>query len=95
MTVYVVAQLSFTEEPRYRRYQARFPEAFAGHNGRVLAADEAPQGAEGRLAVSKLAMREFEDEAASRGFLDSSLYREISIDRDTGAKTTAVLVRGV
>jgi uncharacterized protein (DUF1330 family) len=40
-------------------------------------------------------MLEFEAEAAARGFLDSPLYREISIDRDAGAKTTAVLVRGV
>lgn len=95
MTVYVVAQLSFTDEPRYRRYQARFGEAFAGHDGRVLAADEAPQVLEGEWPFSKLVMLEFPDEAAARGFLDSPLYREISVDRDAGAKTTAVLVRGV
>ncbi|UAL11602.1 DUF1330 domain-containing protein [Caulobacter segnis] len=95
MTVYVVAQLSFTDEARYRRYQARFPEAFAGHGGRVLAADEAPQVLEGDWPYSKLVMLAFDDEAAARGFLDSPLYREISIDRDAGARTTAVLARGV
>lgn len=95
MTVYVVAQLSFTDEPRYRRYQARFPEAFAGHGGRVLAADEAPKVLEGDWQGSKVVMLAFEDEPAARAFLDSPLYREISIDRDAGARTTALLVHGL
>lgn len=95
MTVYVVAQLRFTDEPRYRLYQARFGEAFAGHAGRVLAADEAPQVLEGDWPYSKLVLLEFADEAAARGFLDSPLYREISMDRDAGAETTAVLVKGL
>ncbi|WP_454717539.1 DUF1330 domain-containing protein [Caulobacter segnis] len=95
MTVYVVAQLSFTDEGRYRLYQARFGEAFAGHGGKVLAADEAPRVLEGEWPYSKLVMLEFPTEDAARGFLDSPLYREISVDRDAGAKTTAVLVQGL
>ncbi len=95
MTVYVVAQLSFTDEARYRLYKARFPEAFAGHGGRVLAADEAPKVLEGDWPHDKLVMLAFDDEPAARGFLESPLYREISIDRDAGAKTTAVLVQGL
>lgn len=95
MTVYVVAQLSFTDEPRYRLYQARFGEAFAGHGGKVLAADEAPQVLEGEWPYSKLVMLEFPTEDAARGFLESPLYREISVDRDAGAKTTAVLAQGL
>lgn len=95
MTVYVVAQLRFTDEPRYRLYQARFGEAFAGHAGRVLAADEAPQVLEGDWPYSKLVMLAFDDEPAARGFLDSPLYKEISEDRYAGAETTAVLVKGL
>lgn len=95
MTVYVVAQLSFTDEARYRRYQARFPEAFAGHAGRVLAADEAPQVLEGDWQGSKVVMLAFDDEPAARAFLDSPLYKEISEDRIAGARTTALLVKGV
>jgi uncharacterized protein (DUF1330 family) len=95
MTVFVVAQLRFTDEPRYRLYQARFGEAFAGHDGRVLvAADEAPQVLEGDWPYSKLVMLSFADEAAARGFLGSSLYREISEDRHAGAETTALPIRG-
>lgn len=95
MTVYVVAQLTFTDEPRYRQYQAHFPEAFAGHAGQVLAADEAPKVLEGDWQGSKVVMLAFDDEPAARAFLDSPLYREISIDRDAGAKTTALLIQGL
>jgi uncharacterized protein (DUF1330 family) len=95
MAVYVIAQLTFTDEPRYRAYQARFPEAFAGHAGQVLAADEAPQVLEGEWTGSKVVMLAFDDEPAARAFLDSPLFREISIDRDAGAKTTALLVKGL
>lgn len=95
MSVYVVAQLSFTDESRYRLYQARFPEAFAGSGGRLLAADEAPQVLEGDWSGSKLVIMAFADETAARAFLDSPLYREISEDRRAGARTTALLARGL
>lgn len=95
MTVYVVAQLIFTDEARYRRYQSRFGEAFAGHAGRLLAADEAPKVLEGEWPWSKIVMMAFDDEPAARAFLDSPLYREISEDRIAGAKTTALLVQGL
>ena len=39
MTVYVLAQLRFTDRPAYDRYQARFMGVMAPFKGRVLAAD--------------------------------------------------------
>lgn len=95
MTVYVVAQLRFTDQTRYRLYQARFAEAFVGSGGRLLAADESPQVLEGEWPWSKLVMMAFPDEAAARAFLDGPLYREISEHRRAGAQTTALLVQGL
>jgi uncharacterized protein (DUF1330 family) len=36
MTVYALAQLSFTDVTTYRRYQARFMEVFGKFEGRLL-----------------------------------------------------------
>ncbi|SUB53962.1 Uncharacterized conserved protein [Nocardia brasiliensis] len=47
MTVYVIAQMKFTDRAAYDRYQARFLEVFARHSGTLLAADESPQVVEG------------------------------------------------
>ena len=35
MTVYVIAQVKFTREEYYRRYQSRFAEVFKPFNGRL------------------------------------------------------------
>ncbi|HJV42714.1 DUF1330 domain-containing protein [Caulobacter sp.] len=95
MTVYVVAQLRFIDPARYRLYQARFAEAFAGSGGQLLAADESPRVLEGEWPWSKLVLMAFPDEAAAQTFLDSPLYREISEHRRAGALTTALLVQGL
>ncbi|WP_269713912.1 DUF1330 domain-containing protein [Caulobacter sp. NIBR2454] len=95
MPAYVVAQVRFTDEPAYRRYQARFPQVFAGSGGRVLAADESPRRLSGDWPFDKLVIMEFPDEATADAFLNSEAYREISKDRDAGAETVGVLVRGI
>lgn len=94
MTVYVVAQLTFTNENLYRRYQSRFAGVFKQFNGRVLAADESPVLLEGEWSRNKIVMMAFPDEAEARRFLDSPGYREISEDRIAGAETVALLVKG-
>jgi uncharacterized protein (DUF1330 family) len=48
----------------------------------------------GRLRRRTAKLYRVEDEATARGFFDSSLYREISADRNAAAGTTAVLARG-
>lgn len=95
MAVYVVAQLRFTDEALYRRYQAGFAEAFAGSGGRLLAADEAPVVLEGAWDRNKLVIMQFETADAARTFLQSPKYQEISKDRRAGADTVALLVRGL
>ena len=47
MTVYVVAQLTITDQATYRRYLERFRDVFNRYGGTVLAADSKPQVVEG------------------------------------------------
>jgi uncharacterized protein (DUF1330 family) len=95
VTVYAIAQLSFTDRAAYDRYQARFMEVFRRHPGTLLAADEAPQVIEGRWDREKLVLMSFPDEAAFRGWAQSPEYQDISKDRRAGADTLVLLVKGL
>jgi uncharacterized protein (DUF1330 family) len=95
MSVYVIAQLRFTDRPAYDRYQARFMEVFAKFNGRVLAADERPQILEGKWDHEKVVLLSFPDEAACRAWGESPGYKEISKDRKAGADAVVLLVKGL
>jgi len=95
MSVYVVAQLRFTDETMYRRYQARFAAVFAGSGGRLLVADEAPIVLEGEWARDKLVIMEFGTPELARGFFESPAYQSISEDRRAGAETIALLAQGL
>lgn len=95
MTVYVLAQLKFTDRPVYERYRARFSEVFRKFDGKVLAADESPQVLEGRWSKDKVVLLAFPDEAAARAFVDDPEYQEISRDRHAGAETVSLLVKGL
>ncbi|HUO90901.1 MAG TPA: DUF1330 domain-containing protein [Rhizomicrobium sp.] len=95
MTVYVIAQLRFTDRARYDRYQAAFMEVFQRFSGRLLAADEAPKVVEGEWDREKVVMMAFPDEAAFREFADSPAYREISRDRVAGSDGVVLLVQGI
>ena len=95
MTVYIVAQLRFTDRSAYDRYQARFADVFRKFEGRLLAADEHPQVTEGRWDRDKLVLLAFPDERACRRFIDSAEYREIAKDRIAGADTVSLMVRGI
>ena len=64
MTVYVVAQLKFTNREAYDRYQARFMDVFGQFEGRLLAADEEPTVVEGIWDREKVVLMSFPDEAA-------------------------------
>ncbi len=95
MTVYVLAQLRFTDRAAYNRYQARFLGVFSQFNGRVLAADEHPALLEGQSDCEKVVLMSFPDEASARRFVEAPEYQEISRDRHAGAVTTSWLVHGL
>lgn len=95
MTVYVIAQLSFTDRAAYGRYQERFMPVMRRYAGRLLAADENPQVLEGSWDRDKVVLMSFPDEAAYREWAESPDYQEIAKDRKAGAAAVALLVRGI
>jgi len=94
MTVYVIAQLEFTDEARYRTYQAAATKLFMEKGIRVLAADEAPVLLEGDTSPDKVVVMAFDDEASAREFLEGPDYQAISEDRRAGARTASVMIKG-
>lgn len=95
MTVYVIAQLRFTNRPAYDRYQAAFMDVFKRFNGRLLIADEHPRVVEGAWDREKLVMMSFPDEAEAQRFMTAPDYLEISRDRQAGADAVVLLAKGV
>ena len=95
MSVYAIAQLKITDRAAYDRYQAKFMGVMKRFQGRVLAADEKPQGIEGQWERDKVVLLSFPDEAAFRKWADSPEYQEISKDRKAGSKAVVLLVKGI
>ena len=95
MAVFIVAQIRYTDEARYRRYQNAFPAIFLQSGGRLLAADEKPRILEGHWDRDKVVLMEFPSKEVASKFLNSSEYRAISKDREAGAETIGLLVQGV
>jgi uncharacterized protein (DUF1330 family) len=95
MSAYLVAQLRFTDEAAYRRYQRRFADAFAGSGGKLLTADEAPIVLEGKWAGDKLVIMEFDGRETAHQFPQGPAYQAICEGRKAGAETIALLVRGL
>ena len=94
MTVYVLAQLRFTDRAAYDRYQARFMAVMAPFKGRVLAADEAPLVMEGTWDRQKAVLISFPDEASCRDWARSPEYLEISKDRKAGSDAVVLMLKG-
>lgn len=95
MTIYVIAQLKFTKEELYRRYQARFFDVFKQFKGRLLVADEKPLLLDGAWPHDKVVLMEFPDQAEAQRFLQSPAYVEIAKDRIAGAETVSLLAQGL
>jgi uncharacterized protein (DUF1330 family) len=95
VTVYAIAQLRFTDRAAYDRYQMRFMDVFGQYRGTLLAADERPQVVEGRWDRDKVVLMSFPDEAEFRCWSESREYQDISKDREAGADSVVLLVRGL
>lgn len=95
MTVYLLAQLAFTDRAAYDRYQARFMDVFHKFDGRLLAADEHPVALEGHWERDKVVLLSFPDASACRRFIEAPEYQEIARDRIAGADTLSLMVRGI
>lgn len=95
MPVYTIAQLKFTDEPAYRRYQAAFPAVFARFDAAVVVADEVPVVLEGEWPFSKIVILRFPDEAEALRFANDAGYVAIARDRKAGADGVVILARGL
>lgn len=95
MTVYAIAQLTFTDRAAYDRYQAGFLDVFRQHPGTLLAADESPRVVEGQWDREKVVLMSFPDADAFHAWAQSPEYQEISQDRKAGADTVVLLVQGL
>jgi uncharacterized protein (DUF1330 family) len=95
MSVYIVAQLKFTDVAAYRRYQRAFPAIFARYGGRVLAADEQARVLEGQWDRDRLVILEFPSAEEATRFRSDPDYVAISRDRHAGADTVSVMVQGL
>ena len=95
VSVYIIAQLKFTERERYDRYQSRFFDVFRNFRGRLLVADEHPVVLEGEWPRDKVVIMEFPDAEAAREFQESPEYQAIAVDRKAGADTVVLTVRGL
>lgn len=92
MSVYIVAQLKFTQRELYDRYQSRFAGVFRKFKGKLLVADEQPVVLEGDWG-RKVVIMEFPDDAAAQDFQTSPEYQEIAVDRKAGADAIVLTVR--
>jgi uncharacterized protein (DUF1330 family) len=94
MSVYIIAQLKFTQRELYDRYQSRFAGVFKNFNGKVLVADEHPVVLEGEWPRDKVVILEFPDAEAAQRFHESPEYQAIAVDRKAGADGVVLTVRG-
>jgi uncharacterized protein (DUF1330 family) len=94
VTVYIIAQLKFTQRELYDRYQSRFAEVFRKFRGRLLVADERPEVLEGSFERDKVVVLEFPDRTAATEFHRSPEFAEIAADRKAGADAVVLLLRG-
>jgi uncharacterized protein (DUF1330 family) len=95
MSVYVVAQLRFTERAAYQRYQAQFWDVFKQFNGKLLASDEHPVVREGHWDRDKIVILEFPDAESAHAFEMSPAYQRIAVDRRAGADAVILHVAGL
>ena len=94
MSIYIIAQLKFTERERYDRYQARFTGVFKNFKGKLLVADEHPVVLEGDWPRDKVVILEFPDEAEALRFQSSPEYEAIAKDRKAGADAVVIVAKG-
>lgn len=95
MTVYAVAQLTILDRARYDRYMHAFLPVLRQYGGRLLAADEHPEVAEGQWAGDKVVLISFDNRDAYLTWAHSPEYRTIVRDRLAAAETVVLLVRGI
>ena len=95
MTVYVVAQMRFTDRSAYDRYAREFFAVFQEYDGTVLAAEEDPVVLEGAHEWEKVVLLSFPTSRALDDWAGSAAYRRISRDRHAGTESCVIRLQGL
>ncbi|HEY0435449.1 MAG TPA: DUF1330 domain-containing protein [Phenylobacterium sp.] len=95
MSAYVLAQITVRDREVYGRYAAAFLPTLIPYQGRLLAADEAPEVMEGDWPHRKVVLIAFPDAAAARAWADGPEYMAIVGDRLAASDGVALLVQGL
>ena len=95
MSVYVVADLNWTDPSAREEYGKLARTVLARYGGRYVVAGGAPQTLEGEWQPSGVAVIEFPTREQAVRWYESEEYRPLKALRLNGARTSAVLVEGV
>jgi uncharacterized protein (DUF1330 family) len=95
MSVYVVADLNWTDQNARGEYGKQARSVLAKYGGRYIVAGGSPQTLEGEWHPSAVGVIEFPTKEQAQRWYESDDYRPLKALRLKGAKTSAVLVEGV
>ena len=95
MSVYMMAQIVIDDRETYAKYEAGFAEAFAGHQGKMLAVDEHPRTLEGTWPYTRTVLIEWPDEASAMAWYESDEYQAIIKHRHAASVANLVMVKGI
>jgi uncharacterized protein (DUF1330 family) len=95
VTVYAIVLLSIHDRARYDRYVAAFMPVLRTYGGRLLAADDRPEVAEGQWSGDRVVLLGFPDRDTFTTWATSPEYREIVKDRYAAADAVVLLAQGV
>jgi uncharacterized protein (DUF1330 family) len=95
VTVYVLAQLTIRDRERYDRYAGGFMPVLRQYGGRLHAAQDGPEVAEGEWNHDRVVIFSFPDRDTFVAWRDSPEYQAIVQDRYAGADATLLLIRGL
>ena len=94
MTAYVLVQMTVHDRERYGRYAEQVRATLEPYQGRLLAADEAPDVVEGEWPHGKVVLIAFPDKDLARGWAEGPEYQAIIGERRASSEAVALLVQG-
>jgi uncharacterized protein (DUF1330 family) len=94
MSVYVVADLNWTDQDARAEYRKHARAVLARYGGRYLVAGGDPRSIEGAWEPRAVAVIEFPSEADARRWYESEEYRPLKQLRLNGAESNVILLEG-
>ena len=95
MPAYVIVQVDIHDAAVYERYKALAPASIALYGGRYIARGGQTEALEGEWDPCRVVIREFDDIARAKTWLESPEYREARSLRHACARTKMIVVEGL